>query len=161
MVDKPIEMPFPLRQCQSCGRFKDERQFILNSERCVECQAKLIQQTEIATPPLPKRLCRSCGQLKEQFHFAGNSDICTRCSVQNHPPTIPKYPFDDIQAHSKMCVHCNELKNKSEFADSSFGDSRLCKVCLQLYLPTPEEIPKPSFPWVKLIIAFAIGGLIF
>jgi hypothetical protein len=82
MENKPIKMPFPLKQCRFCGRFKDERQFILNSERCIECQAKLTQQIEIAPLPLPKRICRSCGQLKEQFHFVGNSNICSECSIQ-------------------------------------------------------------------------------
>lgn len=116
------------------------------------------------------RWCKSCNRYKDKTEFIGDLENCKSCLAKKEiPKIIPTYsPTGNIAsivvepAYKKICIHCNALKDSSEFAIAKNGDSRLCRACLDqyLYLPPVEDSP-PPWPWWKLGIAFVIGALIF
>jgi hypothetical protein len=132
-----------------------------------------------------QKRCKTCQQLKDKTEFPENSDQCNRCwtkanqeyiythapftkfSQKNAPNDIftesleRDLPYSNVESNiQKLCVHCNELKNKSDFAISSTGESRICKACAKIYLPIEPESQQPPVS-LLVFIAFIIGALLF
>lgn len=175
MTIKPLETAsgffddkFPaLEKCSVCQQWKLPSEFsVLISGGANTCKSCLKQQVSAKLPNLQLKWCESCKRFKNEIEFLGSSEVCIKCQTRKNLhekvgiDLKGQYTTLDVTPAQKMCVHCNELKNKFEFATSASGESRLCKTCLQGYIPPEPEEPHPIPSWIVFIIGLVIGMVV-
>lgn len=139
------DIPFDFSQkwCKTCQQLKDKTEFLENSDQCNSCWTKANQEYIYTHAPFTKFSPKSVP-----------NDIFVETLSRD-------LPYSKVESNvQKLCVHCNELKNKSDFAISSTGESRICKACAKIYLPIKQEPPQPPVS-LLVFIAFIIGALLF